>query len=219
MRCIFTASLALLATCCYSQDFKSIDSTLCEVYKKDQAIRVELTPVFQSSDTEQFLAAHAKMQAVDADNQMIVFGILDQYGWPEEVSDSANRAIFLVVDHASLKLQRKYLPFIKEGARTAKISLKECATLEDRILMGLGKPQIYGTQTKFFLANNERSPNYIWPIKDADSVDERRAQIGLPSMAEYIAILSAAGFPTLWDRSLTVKALLKRHNIKSLQTN
>lgn len=214
MRRFITFILAITSLTAYPQNANNLDSTLREIYKKDQEIRKEVIPDFQSGSQERLLIAHYKMQKVDSINQNVVFKILDQYGWPKELSDTACSAIFLVVDHAELESQQKYLPLIKQAANEGALSKSDCATLEDRILMRLNKPQIYGTQTQMFMVNEKGSENYMWPIKDADNVDKRRAEIGLPPLDQYLEILEKSGFKTTWDKSLTPKKLLNKFNIK-----
>jgi hypothetical protein len=46
-----------------------------------------------------------------------------------------------------------------------------------------GRPQIYGSQLNCDLNNNCT----VYKIKDDAHVDERRAQIGLPPLEEYVS--------------------------------
>jgi hypothetical protein len=52
--------------------------------------------------------------------------------------------------------------------------------LVDRVLIRQGLPQRYGTQFMFVEGGIE-----FHPIEDPESVDERRADVGLPSIEEY----------------------------------
>jgi hypothetical protein len=62
----------------------------------------------------------------------------------------------------------------------------DAATLEDRVLVGEGKPQIYGTQVHFGPETGGRWE--LYPIVDEEHVDERRTRIGLPPMADYLKL-------------------------------
>ena len=56
--------------------------------------------------------------------------------------------------------------------------------MEDRVLLGEGKKQIYGTQLR-----SGRDTGGQWvlePIEDEAGVDARRAAVGLPPLAEYL---------------------------------
>ena len=54
------------------------------------------------------------------------------------------------------------------------------AYLTDRVAVNEGRPQRYGTQ--FTLVDGKMVPQ---PIENLDELDERRADMGLQSMAEY----------------------------------
>jgi hypothetical protein len=60
------------------------------------------------------------------------------------------------------------------------------AYLLDRVLTLKGEPQIFGTQ--FMYRDGELAPQ---TIKDPDTVDERRAELGMMPLAEYAKILEA----------------------------
>lgn len=57
---------------------------------------------------------------------------------------------------------------------------KDLAYLEDRVAIARGREQIYGTQ--FHLVDGVMLPK---PIADPERVDERRAAVGLGTLAEY----------------------------------
>ncbi len=127
------------------------------------------------------------MIETDSVNLLKVKAILDQYGWlgPAEVGPDGNSALFLVIQHADLPVQEKYLPLMREAAGNGKARRTDLALLEDRVNMRNGKKQIYGSQIK-------RDPNsgayYIYPIEDPKNVDKRRAEAGLGPLADYVSI-------------------------------
>lgn len=47
--------------------------------------------------------------------------ILDKDGWPEGLSDKANKAIWLIIDYSDIDFQEKYLPYIESKAEFATI--------------------------------------------------------------------------------------------------
>jgi hypothetical protein len=63
---------------------------------------------------------------------------------------------------------------MEEAMKNNDARTEDLAYLTDRICMGDGVPQIYGTQWEH-------------PIADPEHVDERRAKMGLPPLAEYLA--------------------------------
>jgi hypothetical protein len=56
--------------------------------------------------------------------------------------------------------------------------------LTDRILVGSGKKQIYGTETNF-----KDGKAVATPIDDEDHVDERRKALGLEPLEEYLKLI------------------------------
>lgn len=60
----------------------------------------------------------------------------------------------------------------------AKIDL---AYLTDRVRLGDGKPQIYGTQIE--IKDGRWQPR---DVEDPENLDRRRKEIGLPPIAEYL---------------------------------
>jgi hypothetical protein len=59
------------------------------------------------------------------------------------------------------------------------------ALLEDRIALGEGKKQVYGSQ----YSQDEEGKKYVQPLIDPDHVDERRAEIGLMLIEDYAKLL------------------------------
>ena len=66
--------------------------------------------------------------------------------------------------------------------------------LLDRVLVGEGKPQVYGTQGKRFEDWKGKEPE-LEPIEDEANVDKRRAEVGLPPLAEYVKFLKQMYLP------------------------
>ena len=57
------------------------------------------------------------------------------------------------------------------------------ALLEDRVALGEGKKQIYGSQVT---CNKETKKCYVAPLEDPDNVDKRRSEVGLDPLAHYL---------------------------------
>ncbi len=149
-------------------DSLAIDSLLRTIYQKDQSIRHEFISNIQTSNADSIIFYSQKMNMIDSENQQTVFNILNTKGWPSNVSDSAHTAIFLVIDHAELPAQKKYLPIMKEQTASGFVSKSNLATLQDRILMKENKKQLYGTLTKSaseLIGDEEKTVVYMWPIK------------------------------------------------------
>ena len=72
---------------------------------------------------------------------------------------------------------------MREAVKNGKAQASHLALLEDRVALGQGKKQIYGSQIhrdpatgKFFVA----------PIEDEPHVNQRRAAVGLDPLEVYV---------------------------------
>ena len=203
---ILLALLLNVSCCCMAQESLSVDSMLCAIRDKDQSIRQKIMPMLASGNQDSIMAVVVQMNMIDKENQTFVFGLLDNQGWPDGLSDKANSAIFLVIDHAEFAAQEKYYPVVKEKAEEGIIGKEDAATLQDRILMKKGEMQVYGTQTTRVVINGENI-NYLWPVKNPDQLDKLRKEVNLPLIAEYIAVFEKQGIKLVWDKSLSVHVL------------
>src|SRR5690606_33351773 len=91
--------------------------------------------------------------------------------------------LFLVIQHADLSTQLKYLPLILEAKSKNDIHPGSVAWLEDRIAIRQGKNQICGSQVSY----DETTKKYkSLPSDDEVHVNERRAAIGMEPLQEYL---------------------------------
>ncbi|MGH9766821.1 MAG: DUF6624 domain-containing protein [Blastocatellia bacterium] len=129
--------------------------------------------------------ATEQQSALDNKNRQRLDEIVKEYGWPKTsvFGKEASGVAFLIVQNAELEYQKKYLPLIKEAAARNEARQSDLAMLEDRILMGDGKKQIYGTQLRF---NQTKQVMELYPIEDEENVDARRAKVGLAPLALYL---------------------------------
>jgi hypothetical protein len=166
---------------------------LLERLKRDQAIRNELiSKGIEHPDK----SALARMQAIDAANTKRMREIVRRYGWPgpELVGRDGTDAAFFLVQHADLQFQKEMLPLVERAYRRGALSGQNYALLLDRVLVGEGKPQVYGTQAKRFEEWKGGEPAFE-PIEDEGNVDKRRAAVGLFPLSEYRELLKRLYFP------------------------
>ena len=161
--------------------------------EQDQAIRNELISKGVEHPDKAILA---RMKAIDSANTKRVGAIVRQYGWPtpELVGRDGAEAAFLLVQHADLAFQKEMLPLVEKAYRSGGLSGQSYALLLDRVLVGEGKPQVYGTQAKRFEEWKGREPA-LEPIEDEANVDRRRAEVGLFPLSEYREMLRRFYFP------------------------
>lgn len=170
----------------FDQRFAAVRAELLAIHEEDQKYREQLEALLKKTtlSSPEAQAVLRKMAAADATNLPKVEAILTQHGWlgPDEIGPKANGTLFLVIQHADLSVQEKYLPLMRAAVKAGKAHGGALALLEDRVALGEGRPQIYGSQ----LRSEGDGPLYVQPIDDPDHVDERRAAVGLGPMAEYL---------------------------------
>lgn len=125
----------------------------------------------------------------DQENTKRLSEVVEKHGWPGTtlVGKDGAHAAWLLVQHAdaNVKFQRKCLDLMTKMPKE-EVSRTDVAYLTDRVLLAEGKKQIYGTQ--FTSMNGKWEPR---PLEDEAKVDERRAEVGLPPLAEYVKQLES----------------------------
>ncbi|MFD0537172.1 DUF6624 domain-containing protein [Actinomadura luteofluorescens] len=108
------------------------------------------------------------------------------HGWPgvAAVGPEAAHAAWLLAQHADRRprLQRTFLEAMRGAVEAGDADRKDLAYLEDRVRVNAGRPQLYGTQ--YGMTEGVFGPH---PIENPDRLGERRAEAGLPPMAEQDA--------------------------------
>jgi len=165
------------------QKYREILTYLMDPNKKDSVLKT--LPV----KPEQATGYYWKLQTrADSSNLIFIENIFAKYGYPGKslVGEPTNEAAWYVVQH-SPKID-KYLPAIKIAAENKELPFRLYAMMLDRQLMYDGKEQIYGSQaTSKPLRNGQNIGYYIWPIKEAATVNERRKQAGFDQTVEQNA--------------------------------
>jgi len=159
----------------YAQLDKPLMAALDLIIKNDQEGRT-----INSVDRQVW---NKKNSENDSVNMIKVADILRRYGWPGEeiIGWPGSSAIWAVIQHSTLENQEKYLPLMREAVKNGKARPAQLAMLEDRILVGKGKEQIYGTQ-----AGTDSLGIYkLYPIKDERNVNKRRFSAGLGPLQWY----------------------------------
>jgi len=161
--------------------------------EQDQSIRKELISKGVEHPDKAILA---RMQAIDTANTKRVRVIVRKYGWPtpELVGRDGAEAAFLIVQHAELDFQKEMLPLVEKAYKSGGLKGESYALLLDRVLVGQGKPQVYGTQAKRF-EEWKGQEVALEPIEDEANVDKRRAKVGLFTLSEYREMLKRMYFP------------------------
>jgi hypothetical protein len=164
-------------------DFSFIRAELLKMGEADQAIRA------QPPDPANPNYA-AQLWDVDAKNQQKLKQIITQIGWPTRslVGEEAANSAFLIAQHAVFDLPFMQMAFghIEAGYKTGEIPASSYAKMADRILMLQDKPQRFGTQI-----NITGGACGVWKLANPEKVDALRAEMGLETLADYIARVCA----------------------------
>jgi hypothetical protein len=124
---------------------------------------------------------------VDVGNTDRLREIVREHGWPgiSLVGEQAADAAWLLAQHADRQLdfQREVLPLLKRAVKAGEAKPSHLAYLTDRIRMAEGRYQCYGTQ----IGDIREGTAIPWPIADAETVDDRRRDVGLQPLADYLS--------------------------------
>ena len=176
---------------------------LDSVLQTDQAGRRRIKEVEDrfGQGSPELLALFREILDTDSLNLIIVRRLLDERGWlgPDVVGSDGSSALFLVIQHADLAAQEHYLPMMRDAVKKGTAQGSSLALLEDRILMRNGKRQRYGSQ---LARDPDTGEMYLSPLEDPDHVDERRAEVGLGPIADYLL-----NWELTWDAEAYKKEL------------
>ena len=166
----------------------SLVAILDTIYQEDQGLRIQINEIEEKfgRDSDEMRAHWKTITEKDSLNLIVVRKILDERGWlgPDIIGDKGNTTLFLVIQHSNQAIQEKYLPMMRDAVTKGNARPSSLALLEDRVALGQGKKQIYGSQIG---RNLETGKFYVSPLQDPDNVDKRRAEVGLGTLQEYVS--------------------------------
>ena len=167
---------------------KELVAMLDTIFDDDQTLRREIQAINDEFgwESEEMKAHWKKIQTQDSINLVKVEAILEEKGWlgADVIGGKGNQTLFLVIQHSSLEKQEKYLPRMREAVRNGNANAASLALLEDRVALGKGEKQIYGSQIG---RDEETGEHFVLPLVDPVNVDIRRAEVGLPPLADYVS--------------------------------
>lgn len=125
-------------------------------------------------------------EAVDTDNLRWLKGLLEKRStWPgySVLGQKGSHDLWLMVQHGDRDrpFQQHALKLLAKAVAAKDASGGDLAYLTDRVRVGMNQPQVYGTQLT-------SAGGWLRPqaIEDEANVDKRRAEVGLPPLAEYL---------------------------------
>jgi hypothetical protein len=166
---------------------QALRDELVAMGKEDQRLRGEGQKLWEAKgpDSPESKAVWDRQAVLDRTNQARLKEIVAEHGWPgvKLVGLSGADAAFLIAQHADLKTQSNYLPMVEAAVKRREALPFWAAMLEDRVLVGEGKPQVYGTQVRMQPGSTKWE---LLPIRDERRVDARREAVLLGPLAQYL---------------------------------
>lgn len=167
-------------------------------FKKDQDARFKLIDfmakhrltggikldTLEASVQAEFQALGHRVQEIDKANVAWMKEVVKKHGWPGKslIGKAGAANAWLLVQHADADRDFQELCLGKMKALPAgEVEGRHIAYLTDRVLVGRGKKQLYGTQAT--LNGGKAVPS---PLEDEVKVDQRRKEVGLGPLAEYL---------------------------------
>jgi len=172
----------------YEKDFdKPLKVQLDQIYVRDQMLRQLYRDVEEKfgKESDEMKYFWQLVSEQDSLNEIEVIKIIEEKGWVGKslVGGQANMTLWLVIQHAPLETQEKYLPLLKKSVLKGESSGSHLALLEDRIQMRNGKPQTYGSQ---ITTDKETGEQVVYEIREPEYVNQRRKEVGLGPIEDYV---------------------------------
>lgn len=175
---------------------KVLKKQLDSVMVKDQLYRDTLTLLMDPNNAEPIAKKlsltvqqatgryWSKQNRLDSLNLVFIEGVIKKYGYPGKtlVDTPANETAWYVLQH-SPKID-DYFDLIKKAAESGELPFHLYAMMLDRKLMQHNEEQIYGTQLSAGRLKSDPKTWFVWPIKDAATVNERRKKAGFAQTVE-----------------------------------
>ena len=141
-----------------------------------------------SGSADEQMRCYAKVsETVDKPNTKRINEIFNAGGFPtvKSVGRDGVEAYYLLLQHSNdPTLKQKCLPGIKRAFGQKAMSANDYSNFTDRLLVELGKLQVYGANFDM-----EDGKLVMSPTIDLKNLDKHRKSIGLPPIAEYVKML------------------------------
>jgi hypothetical protein len=171
---------------------KQLDSVMVLDQKYRDTLSMFMNPAQSDSlakklslKTWQAMNRYTALQGrLDSLNVIFIEDVFKKYGYPGKtlVDTPANESAWYIIQH-SQKINQ-YIPMMKKAAESGELPFHLYAMMLDRELMYAGKEQVYGSQVSCRDLKNGKHECFVWPIKDAATVNERRKKAGFTQTVE-----------------------------------
>jgi hypothetical protein len=164
---------------------------LIDRLKVDQAVRMEM---IQNDVTKPTKQLQKRMRSIDEETEAFLKQAVRRHGWPgiDVAGLQGSGAASTMLMHVGKKTQKQMLPMVEAAFMRGTVTGVTYAMLVDHVRVADGKKQLYGTMAKPF---DEKREVVFLPIEDEAGVDERRARMGLPPLAQYRELMKQMYLP------------------------
>lgn len=177
----------------FNEDVRRIELTidLGKWVAEDQALRSGFYFLeFKSYSDEEREQYAEKIREVDRRNTENLKVFLKEHGWPliSKFSPYGDFNAFILCQHADQDkaFQKQCLSMMTEALENRDTNPSNFALLTDRVLVGEGKKQRFGSQGTC-IGPHQWEPH---PIEEPEKVDELRRSMGLQPLEEYKKIMN-----------------------------
>lgn len=190
-------------------DWKALASELEKLRAEDQAPRNDLNKLRQAAraagkpvDEDEEKRLQQTMWQTDQRLQGLLAKIVDQHGWPKKsaVGNAAATGAFLILQHAPPEYKERYVDRFRAAAMEGEADKSSLALLEDRLLLADNKPQRYGSQV-----DTAKDGVTLRPVEDEQRLDERRKEMGLEPICDYLNLFTKTYGPVTYAKCLLPK--------------
>ncbi len=147
------------------------------------ALRRQLRAMEKEDQDARLAFQKTRIDASDAKNQPELENIFAKYGWVTNslAGKDASHDFWLLIQHQSHAMQKRLLPALEAAAKAGDASMSDYAYLYDRVQVGLGQPQHWGTQ----IACVDGQPT-LSPVDDPAGLDARRKELFMLPVRDYL---------------------------------
>jgi hypothetical protein len=139
----------------------------------------------------QYEKLSTEIKELDKQHSVRVMDITSAYGWPgySLVGKDGANALWLITQRLDKDILKACAPMIVKAARAGEADKFQAAVFQDKALILNGKKQWFGTQ---LYANPETGKIEIFPVADEINLNNRRVEMNLEPINEYLSKYQAA---------------------------
>lgn len=162
--------------------------------ERDQRGRIELEKLIQAYPTgiprAEYDRVNLPLRQEEERLRAELEDLVQRCGWPSRTAfgNRAGENAWFIVQHASPEFQLRYLPLVQAAAEAGELPKQMWAMLFDRVELGQGRPQRYGSQ----ICPGGMGKKKACEVESVEGIDARRAEVGMVP-ASWCAYLSTNG--------------------------